>query len=143
MESTGMLLIDEVVGHDVQVLGPAKISKPTITVRELLKLRVELEWRATEGHRQKHLQQAEHIAERPEALLNATSRSYAKRIFSNQDGCNQRKLDRKYATVEEAFLNQRIFVLLDHRQAEMLDEVVQVERTAAVTFLLLTPLRGG
>ena len=37
----------------------------------------------------------------------------------------------------------RFFILLDDRQAEHLDDQVELDRTANATFLQLTPLQGG
>ena len=47
------------------------------------------------------------------------------------------------AAAERAFQDGRYFVLLNDRQAENLDETIDLARTTEVTFLLLTPLKGG
>lgn len=38
-----MFLVDEIAGREAQKIGPAKTEKLTISVRELLHIRVELE----------------------------------------------------------------------------------------------------
>jgi hypothetical protein len=43
---------------------------------------------------------------------------------------------------EQGFLRNRFFILLD-RQAEHLDDQLELDKTGEVTFLLLTPLQGG
>lgn len=135
-----MLLVDEVAGQGTIELGQARVSKPMISVRELLHIRVELEWRASD---EQQLQHSGRPTDTPEARLNAAARPQAARMFAGDNGCDNRKIDRLYAVAEKAFLNQRIFVLLDDHQAEELDELVEVERTTTATFLLLTPLQGG
>lgn len=43
----------------------------------------------------------------------------------------------------EAFEANRVLILVDDRQAEALDEPVEIKRGTAVTFLKLLPLVGG
>ncbi|MEO0589555.1 MAG: hypothetical protein AAFZ11_03225 [Pseudomonadota bacterium] len=137
-----MLLIDEVIGEGAQEIGQVPTSKPTISVRELLNIRIELEWQAF-ADKHDTSQEVVDLSKAPESRLNAASKLARSAMFKpSQDGVD-RKLESMFKVAEEAFLENRIFVLLDDRQAESLDELVEVDRTAAATFLLLTPLQGG
>jgi hypothetical protein len=51
--------------------------------------------------------------------------------------------DRMVEAAEQGFLRNRFFILLDDRQAEHLDDQLELDRTGNVTFLQLTPLQGG
>lgn len=139
-----MLLIDEIAGQDVRPVGRAPAGKLTITVRELLLMRVELEWR-DRNEPIADLHAGGHVApDLHEARLNRGTEGGVRGFFVGEScAVPERRLERMCAAAEQAFLDQRIFVLLDDRQAENLDQVIEVERTGAATFLLLTPLQGG
>ena len=139
-----MLLIDEIAGQDVRPVGRAPAGKLTITVRELLLMRVELEWR-DRNEPIADLHAGGHVApDSHEARLNRGTEGGVRGFFVGEScAVPERRLERMCAAAEQAFLDQRIFVLLDDRQAENLDQVIEVERTGAATFLLLTPLQGG
>lgn len=133
-----MLLIDEIAGQAAREIGPVPTARLTITVRELLHMRVELEWQAA------HEERPGIVPGSPEARLNAGSKPQPRGFFAMADaGRDAARLARACAAAEQAFCDQQLFVLLDDSQATSLDQVVEVERTAAATFLLLTPLRGG
>ncbi len=51
--------------------------------------------------------------------------------------------DRMIEAAEQGFLRNRFFILLDDRQAEHLDDQLELDKTGEVTFLQLTPLQGG
>lgn len=51
--------------------------------------------------------------------------------------------ERMIEAAEQGFLRNRFFILLDDRQAEHLDDQLELDKTGEVTFLLLTPLQGG
>lgn len=139
-----MLLIDEIAGQDVRQVGRTPAGKLTMTVRELLRARVELEWRArTEPVADLHA--GGHAApDTHEARLNRRTEGGVRGFFTGGT-CTppERRLEAMCAAAEQAFLEQHIFVLLDDKQAEGLDQVIEVDRTGAATFLLLTPLQGG
>ena len=120
-----MLLLDEIAGQSAKHVGEAQTSKLTISVRELLRMRVELEWRAAQ-----------------ERTMN-TGAYRDLQMFSEPHDQDAKRLERMFENAEKAFQAQRLFVLLDDKQARDLDEQVDVERTGAATFLLLTPLQGG
>ncbi len=50
---------------------------------------------------------------------------------------------RQRRVAEQAFEQGRFYVLLGDRQAEDLDQVIDLASVRQATFLLLTPLRGG
>jgi hypothetical protein len=145
-----MLLVDE-VGGEKQVLGRAEFGKLTMTVRELLDARIALEHEAVLEVRAEKLRlsqaaAAEHIrgvVGSREWRLNGPGKTFRPGLFV--PGCAGALPEREtlLRQAEEGFAANRFFVLLDDRQAESLDEVVEVERTGEVTFFLLTPLQGG
>ncbi|WP_143738165.1 hypothetical protein [Erythrobacter donghaensis] len=125
-------------------MGRAPASKLTITVRELLHMRVELGWRAHIEPVADLLASGRAAPDSHEARLNRGTENGVRGFFSAETcAVPERRLETMCAAAEQAFLDQRIFVLLDDRQAESLDQVIEVERTGAATFLLLTPLQGG
>ena len=138
-----MFLVDEIAGREAQKIGPAKTEKLTISVRELLHIRVELELSARQEFvHSVHEQYERDPSKTVEAQLNTASLATLG-LFAEPQKAEARKLEPMLQTAETAFLEQRIFILLDDRQAENLDEMVDVKRTATATFLLLTPLKGG
>jgi hypothetical protein len=139
-----MLLIDEIAGQDCRPVGRAPAGKLTMTVRELLHARVALEWhdRTAPAGDVRSADQA--APDSHEARLNRGTEGKVRGFFAGGTcAVPERRLERMCAAAEQAFLDQHIFVLLDDRQAESLDQVIEVERTGAATFLLLTPLQGG
>lgn len=139
-----MLLIDEIAGQDSRQVGRAPAGKLTMTVRELLHMRVELEW-CDRNEPIADLHAGSRAApDSHEARLNRGTEGGVRGFFVGEScAVPERRLERMCAAAEQAFLDQRIFVLLDDQQAESLDQVIEVERTGAATFLLLTPLQGG
>lgn len=145
-----MQLVDEVVGERAS-LPEVRFHKPTITVRELLHARVDLEIEAAqrplleklERSRLTVAQIAEAHCNAVEWRLNGAEKMLRPTLFR---ACEKGLLpDRAklIETVEEAFTSNRFFVLLDDRQAEDLDQEVEIDRTGEALFLLLTPLQGG
>lgn len=149
-----MLLMDEIAGAKAQEVGQTEPTKLKITVRELLHTRVELEWRAAEEASQAvkaqvQEEQAQLQARRggpTEGSLEVSLNTRGARglgLFADQARSEERKLERMFKAAEEGFRTQRLFVLLDDRQALDLDEEIDVAGTGTATFLLLTPLQGG
>ncbi|WP_379922645.1 hypothetical protein [Erythrobacter sp. R86502] len=139
-----MLLIDEIAGQDARPVGHAPAGKLTMTVRELLHARVALEWNDRTQPAEDLRAGGHTSADSHEARLNRGTEGGVRGFFVG-GGCAvpENRLERMCAAAEQAFLDQHIFVLLDDRQAESLNQVIEVERTGAATFLLLTPLQGG
>ena len=142
-----MLLIDEIAGAKAREVGPAETTKLTISVRELIQMRVELEWRAAQDRDQgvKSIVSARRggpgEGSVEQALNSKAGASLG--LFGDSALDQSAKIERLFKTAIEAFETQRLFVLLDDKQAQDLDEEVDVARTATATFLLLTPLQGG
>lgn len=145
-----MLLVDEIAGER-QVLGDAAFTRPVISVRELVQARIELELEAAEDARLDKLRRsraaiAEHArgyAGTPEVRLNGAEKGFRAGLFTPA-GC-ERLPEREtlFRVAEEGFTANAFFVLLDDRQADSLDELIEIDRTGEATFLLLTPLQGG
>lgn len=116
-----LALVDE-AGSQPVTAGVAKFSRPIATVREVIRARAELHWE-----------------EARRVFGDGTS---AERGFGSlfQDVT---KRDAIAKAAEKAFLAGRFFLLLDDRQVEDLDEEIDLARTGAATFLLITPLKGG
>jgi hypothetical protein len=131
---------DEYAGR-VAPWGRLDFALPRISVRELIHERVRLElerlgeWRSAEP--------ATLALTETEKRLNGAARPSPISGLLTADDSHGGSASRQISRAEQAFLEGRYFVLLDDRQAESLDEQVELERTSEVTFLLLTPLRGG
>lgn len=136
-----MLLIDEIAGNDAKEVGHAPTTKLTISVRKLLHMRVELEWQVRDKTRERKGDALPKTSNTREQRLNTSAISAGLGLFA--DTSEAQKLDQMFAIAEQAFVDQRVLVLLDNRQVQSLDEVVDVKHTATATFLLLTPLQGG
>jgi hypothetical protein len=125
-----MLLTDE-IGGEVYSVGEVRLHKPVITVRELIAARVDLELEAHQGVSSRELQ------------LNGTEKALRPSLFHACRGGEWLARDRMMEAAEQGFLRNRFFILLDDRQAEHLDDQLELDKTGEVTFLLLTPLQGG
>lgn len=109
---------DERLGEIVPV-GTARFGTASISIRELIRARVELEverWRDPEAR-----------SSSPPLAAGKAGAEPAARIQEAEDG----------------FERGRYFILVDERQAESLDERVDLARTSGATFLMITPLQGG
>lgn len=119
-------------------------ARPTITVRDLIHERVRLEVERIEAQRKIGSYVLTPTPE--EQRLNAASRTSPLThvmLGEGDDQADAAKGQRQMFAAEQAFAQGRYFVLLDDRQAEDLDEVIDLVSVRQATFLLLTPLRGG
>jgi hypothetical protein len=136
-----MQLADDRLGR-VEPVGPVTFDKATITVRDLIRARVELEIeRARDQNRF-----ALGGLVKPGAIetaLNGERPSFGFGSLMPRRASEPGVLDRLVADAEEGFTTARYYLLLGDRQAERLDEVIELDRTGEATFLLLTPLQGG
>ncbi|MEM6908866.1 MAG: hypothetical protein AAF494_09305 [Pseudomonadota bacterium] len=117
--------------------GRLDFERPKISVRRLIHERVKLELERRDALQMSApvtVQLTEH-----EKRLNQQKRPQAAIRLLCADGPYARQI----ANAEQAFEANQYFVLLDDRQATYLDELIDIERTGEVTFLLLTPLQGG
>src|SRR5882724_9622926 len=139
-----MLLTDE-IGGDVYPVGEVRFHKPVITVRELIGVRVDLE---LEAHRERETAVRNRVMpdidiSSHELQLNGAEKALRPSMFMACRGGESLARDRMIEAAEQGFLRNRFFILLDDRQAEHLDDQLELEKTGKVTFLLLTPLQGG
>lgn len=137
-----MLLTDE-IGGEVYSVGEVNLHKPVITVRELIAARVDLE---LEAHRNREAdirgRASPDISSR-ELQLNGADKALRTSIFHGCRAGETVARDRMIEAAEQGFLRNRFFILLDDRQAEHLDDQVELDKTGNATFLQLTPLQGG
>lgn len=141
------ILFDEHLGQTHPV-GEIRFGKPQVTIRDLIRARVELEIerhndaaaQATSGGRLGAVVPGE-----AETALNGERGAYGlgSRFVRIDPGKGRGQLDRLVGEAEQGFLRGRYYVLLDDRQAESLDEAIDLDVTGQATFLLLMPLRGG
>lgn len=131
---------DEFLGGAMPV-GRMDFTRPTITVRELIHERVRLELER-EAERRRSAGNAAIPITPEEARLNLALRPspLAAAMFDDPDAPGAQA---KVRLAERAFAEGRYFVLLDDRQADDLDEVIDLAATSQATFLMLTPLKGG
>ena len=137
-----MFLTDE-IGGKVYSVGEVRLHKPVITVRELIGVRVDLEIEA-------HCARGADIRSRVspdisshEFQLNGEDKALRPSIFHTSRTGETPARDRMIKAAEQGFLRNRFFILLDDRQAEHLDDQLELDKTGSVTFLQLTPLQGG
>lgn len=137
-----MLLTDE-IGGEVYSVGEVRFHKPVITVRELIGARVDLE---LEAHREREAivrnRAMPDISSR-ELQLNGAEKALRPSMFLACRNGESPARDRMIEAAEQGFLRNRFFILLDDRQAEHLDDQLELDKTGNVTFLQLTPLQGG
>jgi hypothetical protein len=137
-----MFLTDE-IGGQIHSVGEVRFHKPVITVRELIGVRVDLELEA-------HRDRATDVRSRAmpdvsdlELQLNGAEKALRPGIFHACRAGGSLARDRMIEAAEQGFLRNRFFILLDDRQAEHLDDQLELDKTGRVTFLQLTPLQGG
>ncbi len=123
-------MIDERNGVET-VVGEMPPTRLRITVRELIRARVELE---CESRRYFSMPCAPE-----EARRNGAARSYG----PNSPAADAADVDNLVRVAEAGFAANRFILPLDDRQAETLDEDIDLRRTGQAVFLLLTPLQGG
>ena len=141
------ILFDEHLGH-VHPVGEIRFAKPRATIRDLIRARVELE---IERHNDTAAQAAAGgrlgavVPGEAETALNGERGSYGlgSRFLRVDPAKGRHQLDRLVEEAEQGFLRGRYYVLLDDRQAESLDEMIDLDSTGEATFLLLMPLQGG
>lgn len=129
---------DEFWGGAVPV-GRIDFTQPKVTVRELIHERVRLE---LERDWQRRGSGANVAITPEEARLNLAQRPSPLAAAMLDDG-DVPGAKGKAWTAEQAFVQGRYFVLLDDKQADDLDEVIDLAATRQATFLFLTPLKGG
>lgn len=103
-----------------------------ITVRELIRKRV------YEEVQEFNLKQPEHFR----GLVQPTD---AERVLNGYKLRQHRKVDweQQYARAIEAFQRNGFLILVDDRQAESLDQELEIRLDTQISFLRLVPLVGG
>ena len=128
------ILFDEHLGTCYPV-GEARLGGNGATVRDLIRARVELELERQAG-RLSPPSPAETALNGTKALPSPVS-MFLDRLSSRRD------LEALVRHAEAGFEQGRYFLLLNDRQAEALDEAVDLAGTSEATFLMITPLQGG
>lgn len=133
---------DEYSGN-VAPWGRLNFTLPRITVRELIHERVRLELGRLGELR--YTNPATVDLTDLEKRLNGAARNspLSGVLLDCEEPVDRSPTGKQAAAAERAFQDGRYFVLLNDRQAENLDETIDLARTTEVTFLLLTPLKGG
>lgn len=128
-----LMILDDMMG-DTEFVGTARFEVPKITVRALIRARVEL-----------HLEQMRQITGGDTAAQTDCrgGRGFGAQMPGFDDPDSRGRIDRLIEAAEDGFVTGRYFLLLDDRQAEALDEEIDLAATSEATFLLLTPLKGG
>lgn len=129
------ILFDEHLGQ-VHPAGEIRFPKARASVRELIRARVELEVE----------RQGDKVVARgpAESAPGGDRGAYGfGSIFLRVRGKQSGDLESLVEEAERGFALGRYFILLDDRQAESLDDEIDLDRTGEATFLLLTPLQGG
>jgi hypothetical protein len=137
-----MLLTDE-IGGEVYSVGEVRLQKPVITVRELIAARVDLELEAHHDREADVRRRAMPDISGRELKLNGAEKALRPSLFRTCGAGESPARDRLIEVAEQGFLRNRFFILLDDRQAEHLDDQLELDKTGTVTFLQLTPLQGG
>ncbi len=137
-----MLLADE-IGGEVYSMGEVRLLKPVITVRELIGVRIDLELEAEREREADIRRRAMPGISSRELQLNGAEKALRPSLFFARCDGRSATRDRMIEAAEQGFLRNRFFILLDDRQAELLDEQLDLEQTGKVTFLQLIPLQGG
>jgi hypothetical protein len=137
-----MLLTDE-IGGEVYSVGEVRLRKPVITVRELIAARVDLELEAHRDREADVRRRAMPDISSRELQLNGAEKALRPSLFRACGAGESPARDRLIEVAEQGFLRNRFFILLDDRQAERLDDQLELDKTGTVTFLQLTPLQGG
>jgi hypothetical protein len=141
-QGEAMLLTDR-IGGEAYSVGEVRFHKPVITVRELIGVRVDLELEARRDRVAEIRSRAMPEISSRELQLNGAEKALRPSMFLACGGGKSLARDRMIEAAEQGFLRNRFFILLDDRQAEHLDDQLELDKTGEVTFLLLTPLQGG
>jgi hypothetical protein len=103
-----------------------------ITVRELIRSRV-------------YQEVQDYNLKKPERFLGLVQPTDSEQMLNGYKVQKPRQIDwhRQFDAALEAFLSNRVLILIDDHQATDLDEEIVIEADTKVTFLKLMPLIGG
>ena len=139
------ILFDEHLGQ-VHPAGEVQFAKPSATIRELIRARVELELEKQRDQAALALSSRIAALIRPgpvEVALNGDRGAYGLGSIFLNPASGRNDVDALVKEAEKGFALGHYFILVDERQAEGLDEAIDLGKTGEATFLLLTPLQGG
>jgi hypothetical protein len=123
-------IVDETTAGQRQSAGPFQFDTCTMTLRELIRVRVQQEV--------KRFNETE-----SEAFRGLVQPDESERILN---GVRERPVldwEKQYAKAITAFKGNGFLVLLDDRQIDDLDETLHLTEQSKLTFLKLVPLMGG
>ena len=130
------ILFDEHLGQ-VHPAGEVRFLRPSATIRDLIRARIELELE------KQHDQAALARPGPAEVALNGKRGAYGLGSMFLDPASGRNDVEALVKAAEQGFERGHYFILVDDRQAEGIDEVIDLEKTGEATFLLLTPLQGG
>jgi hypothetical protein len=127
-----LTVCDETTGGTVQRRFELEFPTERITVRELIRERV-------------YQEVQDYNLKRPEVFQGLVQPSEAEVALNGYKVKRGREIDWKaqFEKACEAFEASRVLVLVGDRQAETLEEEIEITRGVEVTFLRLVPLVGG
>lgn len=124
--------VDETTAGERGDTWHLEIFEEELSLRELIRRRVFQEV-------------AEYNAETPELFTGLVQPDGAETTLNGYRMRKRRRVDpqQQFELAIEAFGRNGYVVLVDDRQVEELDEMIQIGRSTEVTFLKLVPLVGG
>lgn len=126
--------LDETATGKILQSWDIEIEAETMTVQEIIMLRVEEEIRRRETEQAQAFFTQQELSG-VETILNTLQKRKKADEPLDPEAHGYRAL--------EAFQRNAYFVLIGNKQAERLDEVVQLHRENPISFVRLTPLVGG
>jgi hypothetical protein len=130
--STTLTITDETVSGQPTNTFVLDLLNERISVRELIRERVYEEVR-------------QYNAKLPATFHGLVQPSEAEATLNGYQMRHRRPIDweKQVAKALEAFGRNGFFILVDDRQAESLDDMIQLTPTTTVSFVKLVPLVGG
>jgi hypothetical protein len=128
--SVALKIVDQTVGVHPVVVRELYLASERITLRELLKRRIDEE-------------AAELNAGRSDVHPLVFPSAHEQRLNGEKQVRRTIDADQQFAAAVEAFERKRIIIIADGRQLLDLEQPITVTATTEVTFLRLVPLVGG
>ncbi len=134
----GLLLTikDQAIGGGSSREFSLDVQTEQITIRELIRTRVFQEVR---DFNSKH-------KENPNSVFQGLAQpAEAEKLLNGYELKKSRDIDweQQFSRALHAFQENQIIILVDDKQAETLDDEIQLRANSVVTFFRLTPLVGG
>jgi hypothetical protein len=128
--SVALKIVDQTLGVHPPITRELRLVSERITLRELLKRRIDEEV-------------AELNAGRDEIKPLVAPAAEQERRLNAEKPCRIVNPERQLTAAVEAFERRRIVIIVDNRQVLDLDEAIGVTGDTEVRFLKLVPLVGG